>query len=202
MKCFGHVRSGHVHTKSLQSCPIIRNRMDPPHSSVHKIFQARILEWVAISSSRGSSQPRDWIRVSCIEGRLLTVWTKTFCVITLLRYSLHTIKFTPFKCKFNDFKNIYRVLWPSPWSSLRTFGACALGWPRGMVWGGRREEGSGWGTHVYLWRIYFDIWQNQYNIVKLKNKIKFKKKNKKKEHSHNPKEMHIFTKTCYFSSYW
>ena len=31
---------------------------------------------------------------------------------------------------------------------------------RGMVWGGRREEGSGWGTHVYLWRIHFDIWQN------------------------------------------
>ena len=29
-----------------------------------------------------------------------------------------------------------------------------------MVWGGRREEGSGWGTHVYLWRIHFDIWQN------------------------------------------
>ena len=42
--------------------------------------------------------------------------------------------------------------------------------------GGRREEGSGWGTHVYLWRIHFDIWQNQNNIVKLKNKIKLKKK--------------------------
>ena len=52
-------------------------------------------------------------------------------------------------------------------------GAGALGRPRGMVWGGRRE-GSGWGTHVYLWQIHFDIWQNQYNIVKL-NKIKLKK---------------------------
>ena len=48
----------------------------------------------------------------------------------------------------------------------------ALGQPRGMVWGGRREEGSGWGTHVYLWWIYFDICQNQYNIVKFKNKLK------------------------------
>ena len=38
--------------------------------------------------------------------------------------------------------------------------AGALGRPRGMVWGGEREEGSGWGTHVYLWRIHFDIWQN------------------------------------------
>ena len=36
----------------------------------------------------------------------------------------------------------------------------ALGRPRGMEWGGRREEGSGWGTHVYVWWIHFDIWQN------------------------------------------
>ena len=54
-------------------------------------------------------------------------------------------------------------------------GAGSLRRPRGMVWGGRRKEGSGWGTHVYLWQIHFDIWQNQYNIVKL-NKIKFKNK--------------------------
>ena len=42
-----------------------------------------------------------------------------------------------------------------------------------------REEGGGfrWGTHVYLWRIHVDIWQNQYNIVKLKN---FLKKGKEK----------------------
>ena len=51
-------------------------------------------------------------------------------------------------------------------------GAGALGQPGGMVWGGRREEGSGWGTRVFLWRIHVDIWQNQYNIVKLKKKEK------------------------------
>ena len=38
-----------------------------PGSSVHGVFQARILEWVAIYSSRGSSPPRDWARVSCIS---------------------------------------------------------------------------------------------------------------------------------------
>ena len=59
-------------------------------------------------------------------------------------------------------------------------GAGALGQPRGMVQGGRREEGSGWGTHVYLSWIHFDIWQNQYNIVKLKNKIKLKQNKTKK----------------------
>ena len=57
--------------------------------------------------------------------------------------------------------------------------AGALGRLRGMVWGGRREEGPGWGTRVYLWWIHVDIWQNQYNIVKLKNKIKFKKNKNK-----------------------
>ena len=44
----------------------------PPGSSVHGILQARILEWVSISSYGGSSQPRDWACVSCIKGRFFT----------------------------------------------------------------------------------------------------------------------------------
>ena len=59
----------------------------------------------------------------------------------------------------------------------------ACGWCTGTTQrdGMGREEGggSGWGTHEYLWWIHFDIWQNQYNIVKLKNKIKFKKEKKR-----------------------
>ena len=61
-------------------------------------------------------------------------------------------------------------------------GAGALGRPRGMVRGGRREEGSGRGTRVYLWQIHVDIWQKQYNIVKLKKKKRnFKKETKNKK---------------------
>ena len=45
----------------------------PPGFSVHGIFQARILEWVAISFSRGSPWPRDWTWVSCSAGRLFTI---------------------------------------------------------------------------------------------------------------------------------
>ena len=45
----------------------------PPGSFVHGIFQARILEWFAISFSRGSSQPRDRTQVSRIAGRLFTI---------------------------------------------------------------------------------------------------------------------------------
>ena len=56
------------------SCPALCDPMDcsPPHSSVRGILQARILEWVAISSSRGSSWPRDWTWVSHIA--FFTVW--------------------------------------------------------------------------------------------------------------------------------
>ena len=46
----------------------------PPGSSVHGILQARILEWVAIQFSRGSSQLRDWTQVSSIAGRFFTIW--------------------------------------------------------------------------------------------------------------------------------
>ena len=57
-----------------QSCPTLCNPMhcSLPGSSVHGTFQARVLEWVAISFSRVSSRPRDWTRVSCIAGNALT----------------------------------------------------------------------------------------------------------------------------------
>ena len=151
-----------------KSCLTLCDPMNcsPPDSSVHGISQARVLEWVAISSSRGSSQPRytrQQKRHWCIEQSFglcgrgrgwddLGEWHWNMCNI---------IYETSCQSRFDAW---YWML-----------GAGALGWPRGMVWGGRREEGSGWGTHVYLWQIHFDIWQKQYNIVKL-NKIKFKKK--------------------------
>ena len=57
-------------------CPTLCDPMDcsPPASSVHGISQARILEWVAISFSRGSSQPRDQTHVSCIDSLVLYHW--------------------------------------------------------------------------------------------------------------------------------
>ena len=60
-----------------QSCPTLCDPVDcsPQGSSVHRIFQARILEWVAISCSKGSSQSRDWTFVSWVSwiaGRLFT----------------------------------------------------------------------------------------------------------------------------------
>ena len=54
--------------KSFQSCPTLSNPMDcgPPGSSVHGILQARILDWVALPSSRGSSLPKVQTHISYI----------------------------------------------------------------------------------------------------------------------------------------
>ena len=58
-----------------QSCLTLCNPMDysQPGSSVHGILQARILQWIAMPSSRGSSQPRNQTRVSCAAGRFFIV---------------------------------------------------------------------------------------------------------------------------------
>ena len=65
-----------MHAKSLQSCLTLCDPMDynPLGSSIHGILQARILEWVAMPSSRGSSRPRDHTHVSyvsCIGRQVL-----------------------------------------------------------------------------------------------------------------------------------
>ena len=59
-----------------QSCPTLCDPMgcSLPGFSIHGIFQARVLEWLAISFSRGSSRPRDWTQVSRIGGRRFNLW--------------------------------------------------------------------------------------------------------------------------------
>ena len=57
--------------KVAQSCLSL---CDPMGYTVHEILQARILEWVTLPFSRGSSQPRDWTQVSRIAGRFFTCW--------------------------------------------------------------------------------------------------------------------------------
>ena len=60
-----------LESEVAQSCPTLCDPVDcsPLGSSVHGILQARVLEWVAISFSRGSSPPRDRTQVSRIAGR-------------------------------------------------------------------------------------------------------------------------------------
>ena len=94
----------------VKSCQTLCDPVDcsPPGSSVHGILQARILEWVAISFSRGSSQLRDWTRVSCFAGRRFILWAtreptislqfRMFNLINL--YWSNSFHFSPSKQKF------------------------------------------------------------------------------------------------------
>ena len=74
----------------------------PTGSSVHRILQARILEWVAIPFSRGSSRSRDWTWVSHIPGRFFTIWAKiwhgrpslTWLLLLFASTSLHFLSLT------------------------------------------------------------------------------------------------------------
>ena len=88
-----------LHAALLQSCPILFNSMDYslPGSSVHGILQARILEWVATSSSRGSSQPRDR---TCI------------CYISFIRRLILYHQRQLILCQITT-NSIYNPVWPT-----------------------------------------------------------------------------------------
>ena len=90
-----------------QLCPTLCSPMhcSPLCYSVHWILQARILEWIAIPFSRGSSPPRDRTQISRVTGRFLTIWAtgKTYLKSIILFYYIH------------------RVVQPLPQSNFRTF---------------------------------------------------------------------------------
>ena len=78
-----------------KSCPTLATPWtvcSPPSSSVHGIFQARILEWVDISFSRRSSQRRNRIWFSCIAGRFFNNWARGKSLINdILGFKLHCV---------------------------------------------------------------------------------------------------------------
>ena len=110
-------------------------------SSIHGISQARILEWVSISYETAKE-------TLMYRTVLWTLWER----VRVGRFGRMALKHVKY--------HVWNELPVQVRCTILELGAGALGQPRGMVWGGRREEGSGWGTHVYLWRIHFDIWQN------------------------------------------
>ena len=103
-----------------QSCLPLCNPMDCslPGSSIHGIFQARILEWFGISFSRGSSQPGDRTQVSLLAGRYFTIWAtrKTMSFRTLEDMSLS--KFWEIMKDRETWHGVENnQIWPSNWST-------------------------------------------------------------------------------------
>ena len=237
-----------MHAKSHQLCLTLCNPMDYslPGSSVQEILQARILEWVAMPSSRDFTDPgiKPTSLISCIGrwvlyhwcylgiiGDLLQAFNRTHfenqltfynsvlslslrwvwgqqgwqqekkitlqwgeqgqpgsqkdslelqggCILLdlqLVFYFLQAHAPDALRWGWDDLEewhwNMYNIIYETNHQSrsdagYRMLRTGALGWPRGMVWGGWWEGGSGWGTRVHLWHIHADVWQNQYNIVK------------------------------------
>ena len=97
--CYTTVRHVCVHVKSLQLCLTLCDHTDcsPPGTSAHRILQTRTLEWVAISFSRWSSQPKDQTHISCIS-----------CTDSQILYHCTTWKahYKSRQCKHNNSKSI------------------------------------------------------------------------------------------------
>ena len=92
-----------IEVKVSQSCLTLCDPMDESlaGSSVHGTDQARILEWVAISSSRGFSLPRDGTPVSCTAGRFFTVWpTRLFYYRFVFSFPLYNTR------SFSEFRQV------------------------------------------------------------------------------------------------
>ena len=103
--------------KSLQLCLTLCNPVDYhlPGSSVHGILQTRILEWVAISSSRGSSQPRERTGVSWIAGGFFTSWAIREALCGM---NQQNVIFT--WSQFSSVQSLSRVwLFVTPWIAAR-----------------------------------------------------------------------------------
>ena len=113
----------------------------PPGSSGRGVLQARILEWIAIPFSRGSSRPRDQNRVSCIAGRFFTVWVLLKPGVS---YRFSTNLPTPYLLLFIGCQRGLSLaewffqwsLMPSPWRlrSWVTRGRCPGSLPRVWWW--------------------------------------------------------------------
>ena len=126
-----HIYNEILKLKNLvtQSCLTLCDLMSCslPGSSVHEISQARRLEWVAVSFSKGSSQPRDWTQVSCIADRFFTIWATREPLNTCIHLANHEEQIS----QVNDFsvcismgrcKNLVSLI--SPWDICLCKGLC------------------------------------------------------------------------------
>ena len=136
-----------------------------PGFSVHGIFQARVLEWVAISFSRGSSWPRDQTQVSCIAGRRFILWATRVIIPKKRKYRGSAVRNTDMfiiqplhlhcpSCHVYGTRSLSVCCWiPKPleyWALKKELNENMLGqWTNKLVL--FYFKGRGYSTPPYLW---------------------------------------------------
>ena len=140
-----------------QTCLTLYNPVDCNQlgSSFHGIFQARILEWVVIPFSTGSSRPRDQTQISCIAGGFLTIWAPRealFCVCVFKSYSLQltcafiapgTLSFL-LRVIFSEMshslkQSTHSIIFAEKWTNLEYFWSTTLNYIYEKLVGGRKK---------------------------------------------------------------
>ena len=125
-----------------QSCLTLCDPRDcnPPGSSVCGILQARILEWIAVPSSRGCAQPRDRTQVSRFAGGFFTVWaaTEALSIVRWAQFSIYSRANDSLLMSHAVLSSLYNILWIMRISNL--------------VGGAGNENGQWTGTfHSSMW---------------------------------------------------
>ena len=137
-----------------KSCPTVCDPMDcsPPGSSVHGISQARILEWIAISFSRGSSQPRDQTLISCISKRILYHWAAIRLTHTHTHTHTHIHKYEGAKSDVaGEVAKGQMMKAPGPLPETTCY---SLQKRTGSILSGQRCQGDARLTPAMLWKVY------------------------------------------------
>ena len=151
-----------------QSCPTLCDPVDCslPGSSVHGILQARVLEWAAISFSRGSSQPRDRTQVSRIAGRRFNLWATrespklslakllSKCSLSVSRGVSWVLDFCLLKAKVHCCHELGGKGCPLPGAVTKTFSTTK---GRLRLWGGESGVPNLWGSNA---------WSNEVELIK------------------------------------
>ena len=185
-----YIRPEWVKWEVAQSYPTLCDPMDCslPGSSVHGIFQERILEWVAISFSRGSFRPRDQTRVSHIVGRRFTVWATREVRIgsytagknkkgTKDNLIAHFVKNPPVMQE----TWVWSLGWENPLEKGKAIHSSILVWKiqRTVQSMGSQRVGHDWATFTFTFMLfkYLDHWQDliRYWVMKQVNKFQITK---------------------------
>ena len=152
----------------------------PPGCSVHGILQARIMELVAMPSSRGSSPPRDWTCVSCTAGRFFTIWA-TWGAPCYVSHSLKGCVFLLGGGMWNVFKGLVEFVttllsWPSGHLAVRCVGLTRVGTRSPWI---RRWRVSHWTAGevptLFWYAVFIMTYSTCYTILTIRGRQRMRR---------------------------